>query len=137
MTTGRRPQRQPTFFGSDTAPDGVTEQLRLREIRQKSREPVSCHAVFGLAILATSFTQRLLRRSDRQPVQRQTRQTEQRETFLADSTDRFRGMRQSVARTVESESGRMNMACDVVQRTYAGTSLRVKSITAKPIATIA
>ena len=124
MTTGRGPQRQPTFFGSDTAPDGVTEQLRLREIRQKSRrEPVSCHSVLGLEILATSFTQHLLRRSDRQPARGVSRLSEQ--------------CVHSVTRSVESESGRMITACGVVRRTYAGTSLRVKRITAKPMATIA
>jgi hypothetical protein len=44
---------------------------------------------------------------------------------------------QSVTRSAESESGRMVMAYGVVRRTYAGTSLRVKRITAKPMATVA
>jgi hypothetical protein len=44
---------------------------------------------------------------------------------------------QSLTRSAEPESGRMVMACGVVRRTYAGTSLRVKRITAKPMATVA
>jgi hypothetical protein len=66
MTSVRGSHSQLTFLGSDTAPDGITVQRRLREIRQKSRRRkalVSFGGVLGLTILATSFTKRVLLRT--------------------------------------------------------------------------
>jgi hypothetical protein len=65
MTSVRGSHSQRTFLGSDTAPDGITVQRQLCEIRQKSRRRktlVSLGGVLGLTILATSFTKRVLLR---------------------------------------------------------------------------
>jgi hypothetical protein len=69
MTSVVGTQRHPTFLGSDSAPDGITVQLRLREIDQRSRRRknlVSCGGALSLMLLAMALTQHIVLQS-RQP----------------------------------------------------------------------